>query len=264
MSAVIEVSELTKSFGDTRAVDRATFSVPAGGIFGFLGPNGAGKTTTIKMLATILLPTSGTIRVDGCDPATQPLEVRRRFGIVFQDQTLDKELTAAENMELHGVLYGVPTAERLRRTEELLKLVDLWARKDEAVKRYSGGMMRRLEIVRALLHEPKILYLDEPTIGLDPQTRANLWDRIKMLSRERGVTVFFTTHYMEEAEKVAGLLAVIDAGKIAAQGTPRELKERTKTATLEEAFIALTGRDVREEKASPRDMFRNMGKLWGG
>ena len=260
---MIEVRELVKTFGELRAVDQATFSVDAGKIFGFLGPNGAGKTTTIKMLTTILRPSAGTISIDGHDPATEPLEVRRSFGIVFQDPSIDDELTAIENMELHGVLYGLPSAVRRQRIETLLKFVELWDRRDDTIAQFSGGMTRRLEIARALLHEPKIIFLDEPTAGLDPQTRNRIWTFIKDMSRSRGTTVFFTTHYMEEAERVADEVAVIDRGKIVAGGSPAQIMASSGGKTLEEAFIRLTGRAIRDEEASPADSMRQQRRLWG-
>ena len=219
-----------KNYGEFCAVNHMSFTVPEGVIFGFLGPNGAGKTTTIKMLTTVLDPTSGSIRVNGHDPTREQKQVRRSFGIVFQDPSLDDELTAYENMDLHGILYGVPRAERHKRIDALVNLVGLGERKKDFVKTYSGGMKRRLEVARALLHKPRILFLDEPTIGLDPQTRNHIWSYIQQLSKEEGVTVFFTTHYMDEADRVASEVAVIDHGKIVAQGSPAELKERTKCA----------------------------------
>jgi ABC-2 type transport system ATP-binding protein len=262
MSEMIEVRDLVKNFGDFRAVDHISFFVPPGRIFGFLGPNGAGKTTTIKMLTTVLHPSGGTIRVDGFDPVKQQGSVRRAFGIVFQDPSLDEELTALENMNLHGVLYGVPAPERKARIEELLGIVELWDRRDDFVKQFSGGMKRRLEVARALLHRPKILFLDEPTIGLDPQTRNHIWGYIQKMSREQNVTVFFTTHYMEEADRVAADVAVIDHGKIIAQGSPAELKEKTQSKTLEDAFISLTGHTIRDEEGSSADRMRMMRKVW--
>src|ERR1700730_4585195 len=211
---MIEVQNLTKRYGEFCAVDRISFFVPKGKIFGFLGPNGAGKTTTIKMLTTMLRPTEGTVRVDGLDPVRDQHAVRRTFGIVFQDPSLDEALTAFENMELHAVLYRVDPRERRVRIEKLLRFVELWDRRADFVKRFSGGMKRRLEIARALLHEPKIIFLDEPTLGLDPQTRNQLWTHVKKLNEEERVTVFMTTHYMEEAERVAHRIAIIDHGKI--------------------------------------------------
>jgi ABC-2 type transport system ATP-binding protein len=264
VTAMIDVQNLVKNFGEFCAVDHVTFSVPEGQIFGFLGPNGAGKTTTIKMLTTVLTPTSGAIRVNGHDPQREQNEVRRSFGIVFQDPSLDSELTGWENMEIHGVLYGIPSPERKEKIESLLKFVELWERKDDFVKQYSGGMKRRLEVARALLHKPKILFLDEPTIGLDPQTRNHIWTFIKSLSKEQKVTVFFTTHYMEEAERVADEVAIIDHGKIIAQDAPAALKEKAQAKTLEDAFIALTGHTLRDEDASSSEQMRIMRRVWRG
>ncbi len=255
-SNIIEVSGLTKKFGDFVAVDNISFSVGRGEIFAFLGPNGAGKTTTIRILTTLLKPTSGQILIDGNDPVTEQNKVRFSFGIVFQDPSLDDELTCQENMEFHGVLYGVPKDIRKKRIEELLKFVELWDRKNDLVKNFSGGMKRRLEVARGLIHHPKILFLDEPTLGLDPQTRSHIWNHIKNLNKEEKMTVFFTTHYMEEADKVAQKIAVIDHGKIIAQGTSAELKEKTKTSSLEEAFLGLTGTAIRQESANVIDRMR--------
>jgi len=259
---MIHVQSLVKTFGEVRAVDGISFDVQAGEIFAFLGPNGAGKTTTIQMLTTLLRPTSGTIALDGLDPATKPLDVRRRFGIVFQDPSLDGELTAYENMELHGVLYHVPRRERTERIEKLLTLFELWDRRRTQVKLFSGGMKRRLEIARGLLHTPKILFLDEPTLGLDPQSRNQLWTHVRHLNETEGVTVFLTTHYMDEAERVAHRIAVIDHGRIVALGSPQELKDQTETDSLEAAFLALTGSSIREETASKTDQMRQIAKMW--
>jgi len=262
MGPIIEVNGLTKRFGSFCAVDEITFEVAAGQVFAFLGPNGAGKTTTIKMLTTILRPTSGKILVNGFDPTRQPNQVRKSIGIGFQDPSLDDQLTAAENMEFHGVLYGVPRRLRRQRTEKLLRIVELWDRRSELVKRFSGGMKRRLEIARALLHQPRIIFLDEPTVGLDPQTRNRIWSFIKQLVLEETVTAFFTTHYMEEADRVAEQIAVIDHGKIVAEGTSSSLKEKAAAATLEDAFIALTGHAMRDEEASASDTMRLGRKMW--
>ena len=203
MGAMIRVENLVKKFGDFAAVDNISFEVPKGEIFAFLGPNGAGKTTTIKVLTTLLKPTSGTVELDGMNPATHENEVRKRFGIVFQDPSLDQDLTAWENMDLHGVLYHVPGKVRRERAETLLKMFELWERKDALVKTFSGGMRRRLEIARGFLHTPKILFLDEPTLGLDPQSRNQLWSHVKRQNEADNVTVFLTTHYMDEADRVA-------------------------------------------------------------
>jgi len=259
---IIQVKNLVKKFKDFTAVDNITFEVKEGEIFAFLGPNGAGKSTTIKMLTTLLKPESGEIMINGHDPLKQKHAVRESFGIVFQDPSLDSDLTALENMQLHAVLYKMPRDLRTKKIEELLKFVDLWDRKDEFVKNYSGGMKRRLEIARGLLHKPKILFLDEPTLGLDPQTRNHMWNYIKEINEKEGMTIFFTTHYMEEAEKIAGRIAIIDHGKIVASGTLEELKLKTKTSTLEEAFLSLTGSTIREEEASSVDHMRTMSKMW--
>jgi ABC-2 type transport system ATP-binding protein len=261
---MIHVDNLVKSFGEVKAVDGVSFDVPAGEIFAFLGPNGAGKTTTIQMLTTLLTPTSGTIAIDGLDPRQSPHDVRRRFGIVFQDPSLDGELTAYENMDLHGVLYHVPRKVRSERIERLLKVFELWDRRDTVVKQFSGGMKRRLEIARGLLHTPKILFLDEPTLGLDPQSRNQLWNHVKHLNETEQVTVFLTTHYMDEADRVAQRIAIIDHGHIVAQGTSQELKAQTGTDSLEGAFLQLTGSTIRDERADvSTDQMRQMAKMWG-
>jgi len=253
---MIRVRNLVKMYGDFAAVGDISFEVQQGEIFAFLGPNGAGKTTTIKMLTTLLQPTSGTIEVDGLDPAAQPNEVRTRFGIVFQDASTDDQLTAYENMDLHCVLYNVARNQRRGRIEKLLRLLELWDRRDNQVKLFSGGMRRRLEIARSFLHTPKIIFLDEPTLGLDPQTRNHLWTHVQELNQQERVTVFLTTHYMEEAARVAQRIAIIDQGKIVAQGTPAELQANTRTGTLEQAFLALTGSTMREESVSTVDRVR--------
>ncbi len=258
---VIVVNNLRKEFKDIVAVNNISFSVKDGEIFAFLGPNGAGKSTTIKMLTTLLQPTRGSILIHGFNPSTQSNEVRRTFGIIFQDQSLDDELTAYENMKFHGILYSVPSDILKERIEQLLKIVELWDRKDSLVKHFSGGMRRRLEIARGLLHHPKILFLDEPTIGLDPQTRNHIWKYISDLNKAENVTIFFTTHYMEEAEKMADKVAIIDHGKIITQGTPIELIEKTKTKNLEDAFIKLTGNKIRQEEASSLDLMRMRRKM---
>ena len=259
---MIHVENLVKTFGEVKAVDGVSFDVAKGEIFAFLGPNGAGKTTTIQMLTTLQRPTSGTMSLDGMDPVTRQIEARRTFGIVFQDPSLDSELTAYENMELHGVLYHVPRKVRAERIELLLKLFELWDRKDSFVKTYSGGMKRRLEIARGFLHTPKILFLDEPTLGLDPQSRNQLWTHVKHLNETEGVTVFLTTHYMDEAERVAHRIAIIDHGKIVSVGTAQELKESTGADSLEAAFLKLTGSTIRDERADSADQMRQMVRMW--
>ena len=261
---MIRVENLVKKYGDFTAVNDISFEVDQGEVFAFLGPNGAGKTTTIKMLTTLLKPTSGTVEVDGLDPSISHHEVRKRFGIVFQDPSLDDELTAYENLELHGILYKVPRKVRKERISKLLGLFELWDRRDDQVKQFSGGMKRRLEIARGLLHTPKILFLDEPTLGLDPQTRNHLWAHVQRLNREEQVTVFLTTHYMEEADRVAQRIAIIDHGKIVAQGTSEDLKTRTSSQTLEQAFLALTGSTIRNEIAGSIDQMRQMSRMWRG
>ncbi len=259
---MIHVVNLVKTFGEVKAVDGISFDVSAGEIFAFLGPNGAGKTTTIQMLTTLQRPTSGSMRLDGLDPVTQQLQARSRFGIVFQDPSLDVELTAYENMDLHGALYHVPRKVRVERIHTLLTLFELWDRRDSTVKTFSGGMKRRLEIARGLLHTPKILFLDEPTLGLDPQSRNQLWTHVKHLNETEGVTVFLTTHYMDEAERTAQRIAIIDHGHIVAQGTAQSLKEQTGADSLEAAFLALTGSTIRDERADAAEQMRQMAKMW--
>ncbi len=261
---MISVRNLVKSFGAFTAVNDVSFDVGEGEIFAFLGPNGAGKTTTIKMLTTLLKPSSGTIVLDGLDPQTKQNEARKRFGIVFQDPSLDGDMTAWENMEIHGVLYHVPHKLRRQRIEELMKLFELWDRKGEQVKKFSGGMKRRLEIARGFLHTPRILFLDEPTLGLDPQSRNQLWTHVKKLNETEKVTVFLTTHYMDEADRVAHRIGVIDHGKLVAQGTPKAIKEQTGTESLEDAFLKLTGSTIRDESAGSADQMRQFARMWSG
>jgi ABC-2 type transport system ATP-binding protein len=219
----IVVENLARRFGDLVAVDHVDFSVARGEVFGFLGPNGAGKTTTIAMLTTLLRPTEGSAQVAGHDVEQAAGDVRRAIGIVFQEPSLDERLTARENLEFHAVLYGMPRAERRGRIAESLRLVDLESRADHLVEQYSGGMRRRLEIARGLLHVPAVLFLDEPTLGLDPQSRRAVWEHIRGLRDQTCVTIFMTTHYMEEAE-FCDRIAVIDHGSIVALDTPEGLK----------------------------------------
>jgi ABC-2 type transport system ATP-binding protein len=256
MKNIINVKKLTKKFKSIVAVDNISFGVREGEIFAFLGPNGAGKSTTIKMLTTLLDPTEGEIVINGSNPSENKDAVRHSFGIVFQDASLDEDLTAWENMQFHAVLYGIPKEIRNDRVEEMLRFVELWDRRKDLVKTFSGGMRRRLEIARGLLHHPKILFLDEPTLGLDPQTRNHTWNYIKNVNKNENMTVFFTTHYMEEAEKIADNIAVIDHGKIVAKGTTKQLLNQTRTSTLEEAFLSLTGHQIRDEEVSSLDRMR--------
>ena len=259
---IIEVKNLVKKFQNFTAVDNISFDVKRGEIFAFLGPNGAGKTTTIKILTTLLNPTSGEVKINNFSPVDDEDKVRHSFGIVFQDPSLDDELTAYENMEFHSVLYHIKPKISRERIVQLLKLVELWDRKDDLVKTFSGGMKRRLEIARGLIHHPKILFLDEPSLGLDPQTRNFLWKYIQQMNKKEGMTVFLTTHYMEEADKVADKIAIIDHGKIIMTGSSDKLKKDTKSKTLEEAFLKLTGHDIREEAASPKDRMRLRRRMW--
>jgi ABC-2 type transport system ATP-binding protein len=224
ITPAVLVEDLARHFDDIKAVDGVTFQVKKGEVFGFLGPNGAGKTTTISMMCTLLQPTSGKVRVWDHDAVADPDAVRRNIGIVFQDQSVDEELTGYENMWFHARLYKVDRDDIDPRIEKLLQMVELDDRKDDLVKTYSGGMKRRLEIARGLLHLPKVLFLDEPTLGLDPQTRRHIWDYIQRLNKEHGVTIFLTTHYMEEADELCDRIAIIDQGRIVALDTPRRLK----------------------------------------
>ena len=222
--AAITITELTKRFGNLAAVDGLSLEIREGEIFGLLGPNGAGKTTTLLMLTTLIPPTSGSAAVNGYDIVREPDRVRSSIGIVFQDPSSDETLTGYENLKLHGLLYDMPYDLRESRITEVLALVELSGRKDDVVKKYSGGMRRRLELARGLMHHPKILFLDEPTLGLDPQTREHIWEYIKKLATEKNITIILTTHYMDEADRLCDRLAIVDRGRIAALGPPRELK----------------------------------------
>lgn len=221
---VIETVNLTKKFNGLTAVDHINLKVRKGKIFGLLGPNGAGKTTTINMLITLMKPTEGTAIVGGYDIIKDPIKVRSKIGVVFQDTSVDRYLTGYENMWLHGKIYNIPNNVLKRKIIELLDFVELLDKKDVEVRKYSGGMIRRLEIARGLLHTPEILFLDEPTIGLDPHTRAHIWEYIKSIKEKENMTILMTTHYMDEAEKLCDRVAIIDYGKIIAIGTPEELK----------------------------------------
>jgi ABC-2 type transport system ATP-binding protein len=239
LNKTIETFDLTKRFGDLVAVDKLNISVEQGEVFGLLGPNGAGKTTTISMLCTILKPTSGTAKVNGFDIVKHATQVRKSIGIVFQDPSIDDRLTARENLYMHANLYGVPTSEQKPRIERVLKLVELEDRADDILRTYSSGMRRRLEIARGLIHYPKILFLDEPTIGLDPQTREHIWAYIQELKKAHDITIVLTTHYMEEADRLSDRVAIIDYGKIVASDTPAKLKE-----TLEGDVITIKTKDA--------------------
>ncbi|MCX6766893.1 MAG: ATP-binding cassette domain-containing protein [Candidatus Moranbacteria bacterium] len=321
---VIEVKKLTKKFDEITAVDGISFEVRKGEIFGFLGPNGAGKSTTISILATLLEPTSGGANINGFSVIADRNQIRKSIGLVFQDPSLDDRLTAEENLRFHARLYGVPMSEYKKRADEVLDLVELKDRRDDIVKTFSGGMKRRLEIARGLIHYPAVLFLDEPTLGLDPQTRAHLWEYILRLKREKEMTIFMTTHYMNEAE-YCDRIAIIDRGKIVALDTPEALKkkiggdiirmqsgEKEKLAkeikekydldakdsegdmiqvevenadtfmprlfneleskiesiemrrpTLDDVFLSLTDRMIREEQASRKDAFRAQMRIRG-
>jgi ABC-2 type transport system ATP-binding protein len=246
LSEIIKVEELTRRFNRLTAVDAISFSVKPGEVFGFLGPNGAGKTTTINMLCTLLRPTSGRAFISGSDVAKEPNRVRRQIGIIFQDPSLDDRLTAEDNLRFHGYLYNMDHRNIEKRIAEVLSLVELIDRRRDYVRKFSGGMKRRLEIARGLFHCPKLLFLDEPTLGLDPQTRAHIWEYILKMRKEHGLSIFMTTHYMQEAE-VCDRIAIIDHGKIVDLDAPAKLKEKHSEATLEGVFLKITGREIRSQ-----------------
>lgn len=319
--SIIEVKKLSRHFKELKAVDRVSFDVEQGEVFGFLGPNGAGKTTTINMLITLLKPTSGTALVNNFDIKKEKDKVRSSIGIIFQDPSLDDKLTARENLRFHAWLYKVPKDTMVRRIDEMLKMVDLTKRQKDLVETFSGGMKRRLEIARGLLHYPKVLFLDEPTIGLDPQTRSHMWDYIMKLRKQENITIFLTTHYMDEAE-YCDRIVVMDHGKIIALDTPENLKRmiggdviqlktddnttaqteikekfnlestvkdgdlmitkeggdqfipilfkelsvpiqsvNIRKPTLNDVFLKLTGREIRDEEASTSDKARKQFKM---
>ncbi len=323
MSAIIQIEDLWKRYGDVEAVRGVSFSVQPGEVFGFLGPNGAGKTTTIRILATLLRPTSGRVMLAGHDVVREPTAVRRSIGIVFQDPSLDNRLSAELNLRFHAMLYGMPTERIAQRIDDVLTMVELADRKRALVMTFSGGMKRRLEIARGLLHAPRVLFLDEPTVGLDLQTRTRIWDYVLDLRRREGVTVFMTTHYIEESER-CDRIAIIDHGQIVAIDTPEALKQRVggdvitirspdaaglarqiqerfggdpravdglvvlerpggaefvpkvaaafpdlvasvavQRPTLDNVFLKLTGRGIREESASAVDQLRLTARAWG-
>jgi len=322
-NGAIVAAGLTRFFDGFRAVRGVSFGVQEGEIFGFLGPNGAGKTTTIRMLCTLLRPSAGEAYVNGFNVVTQPMQVRRSIGIIFQDPSLDDRLTAEENLNLHGMIYHLPRKTRRERIAEVLHMVDLADRRRDLVRNFSGGMKRRLEIARGLMHLPKVLFLDEPTLGLDPQTRSHIWDYLLRLRQERGLTIFLTTHYMEEAEH-CDRIAIIDHGQIIALDTPDRLKQQVggdiitvrtqddealereigeryqvtvrrdaaglhfevedgaafiprlvqsfpgrvqavnlRRPTLDDVFLKVTGREIREEIASSKDMLRAAARRRG-
>jgi len=320
----IEIRSLVKRYDTVEAVKGIDLSIAQREIFGFLGPNGAGKSTTISVLCTLLRPTSGTASVAGFDVDRYPSQVRQRIGLVFQDPSLDADLTARENLNFHALAYGVPRSGRAERIASALKMVELEERADSRVRTFSGGMKRRLEIARGIIHSPEVLFLDEPTIGLDPQTRASVWEHLREIHARSPITIFMTTHYMEEAEW-CDRIAIIDHGTIVALGSPSELKasvggdvvvvstsdddkavaeiwetfeieavkgdsevrievangpefvpqliERlsvpvltvtVRQPSLDDVFLKLTGRAIREEDADPKAAWRNMGRVWGG
>jgi len=237
----IQVQGLTKRYDDIVAVDDISFSVREGEIFAFLGANGSGKSTTIKMLTTLLSPTGGSIHLNGYDPVTRPDHTRRSFDMVVQESNLDDDLTAYENMQLHGVLYHIPGSDLHESIERVMWQLDLWERRNDRVRSFSAEMKRRLEIARGVLHRPRILFLDEPTLGLGARARNGLWEYIREMNRQEDMTVFFTTQYIDEAEQMAERIAIIDHGRIVALGSAAELKRQTQADSLEGAFLALTG-----------------------
>lgn len=242
---IIEISNLTKKYKNLIAVDNISFNVKKGEIFGFLGPNGAGKTTTIKMLCTLLKPSSGTAYLNGCNIQKNPSDVRKSIGIIFQDPSLDERLTAEENLEFHAIIYKMKKELRKERINEVLKMVNLNDRRKDLVRTFSGGMKRRLEIARGLMHRPPILFLDEPTLGLDPQTRNHIWEFTRNIRSKENITIFLTTHYMDEAEN-CDRIAIINYGEIIAIDTPDNLKKETNKATLNDVFLELTGYQVQD------------------
>ena len=246
---IITVNNLSKKFKSLTAVDDISFSVNEGEVFGFLGPNGAGKTTTINILCTLLSPTSGAAAIAGHDCVGEPEPVRSAIGLIFQDTTLDSGLTAYENLKFHAYLYNLDRKLTEKRIDEMLGVVELTARKNDLIKNFSGGMKRRLEIARGLLHYPRVLFLDEPTLGLDPQTRNTIWEFINTLRQREKITVFMTTHYMEEAEN-CGRIAIIDHGKIIAEGTPAKLKEMVRGD-----IVRVSTDDDRKAIAEIKDLF---------
>ncbi len=267
---VVETFNLTKNFGKMTAVDRLDISINEGEIFGLLGPNGAGKTTIIKMLATLLEPTSGTGKVNGFDILTQPDKVRESIGILFQEPSSDELLTGYENIKLYAMMYGIPKEEMSKRISEALELVELTDRRNDLVMHYSGGMRRRLEIARSLIHKPRVLFLDEPTLGLDPRGRERMWNYILRLVKELKMTVLLTTHYMEEADALANSVGIIDRGKIVVLDSPKALKKAlggdvvtikaAKTLPLEEIRKLKCVKDVKQEDTETKVTIEGVGE----
>lgn len=263
MGYIIKTMDLTKKFGNLTAVNKLNITVERGEVFGLLGPNGAGKTTAISMLSTILKPTSGTATVNGFDIVKQPAQVRRSIGMVFQDPSVDDRLTGRENLVMHANLYGVSTNEQKKRIKAVLRLVELEDRADNLLRTYSSGMRRRLEIARGLIHYPRVLFLDEPTIGLDPQTREHIWTYISELGKREDITVILTTHYMEEADRLCDRIAIIDYGNIVVLDAPHNLKEKlegeiitVKTKDAERLSEKLREAKLVEEIAAAGDKLR--------
>lgn len=259
---IIEVKSLTKNFKTARAVDDVSFDVSQGEIFGFLGPNGAGKTTTINILCTLLAPSGGEVTINGFDTEKYPNQVRSSIGIIFQDPSLDERLTAYENLNFHGMIYHMPGKPRHKRITEVMNLVGLYEKKDYIVRTFSRGMKRRLEIARGLMHKPKILFLDEPTIGLDPQTRQHIWNYILELSRDENITIFLTTHYIEEAE-ICGRVGIMDYGRLIALDTPGKLKNDVGVNNLNEVFLKITDRNIRDEESGGKERLGGFVRRFG-
>ena len=254
---IIRVDNLVKKFGQLAAVDHISFDVAPGEIFGFLGPNGAGKTNTINILCTLARPTSGKASINGYDVVRQQNQVRHSIGLVFQDSSLDDRLTGMHNLKFHAMVYNVPAAVRAKRIEQVLNMVDLWDKRNHFVRTYSGGMKRRLELARGLLHYPRVLFLDEPTLGLDPQTRNHIWEYVLQLQKQEGTTVFLTTHYMDEAEK-ASRIAIIDHGKLVAMDTPAKLK-----STVGKDIVTLRTADNKKAADEIRSRYNAEAKIDG-
>lgn len=256
MEPAIEVTHLVKRFNGLTAVSDLSFQVQSGELFGFLGPNGAGKTTTIHILCTLLSPTSGEARVAGWDCQRHAIRVREKIGIIFQEPSLDERLTAWENLEFHGMIYHMPKLLRRQRIQEVLQFVELWDRRDSIARTFSGGMKRRLEVARGLMHRPSVLFLDEPTLGLDPQTRHRIWQMLAQLRSQDRMTLFLTTHSMEEAS-ACDRVAILDQGRLIALGPPQELIAQRGARNLEEVFLSLTGHGLRDDGASGIEVSRS-------